>query len=180
MEIHLPDFVIAKLYKNNLVIASSSNELVLPSETSFKDKEINTIAESPQLHWLGENKRNISIVLNDADNVFIGEKELQFLSNILAACKFNVSDVAIINLAKTPANFEQIIETAKSRFVLLFGIDEKKFPLPQPLGLFENKLMNHVSCLNSPPLESMMQPTSEAKALKTKLWHELKTLFQLN
>jgi hypothetical protein len=176
MEIHLPDFVIAELYTDNLVVIPTSDEPALPHETPPKDKKINAIAANPQLHWLGDNKQNISIVVNDADNTFIGEKELELLTNILTACKFNISDVAIINIAKTPTDFEQLIETAKSRWLLLFGVDAQKISLPQPLNLFEDKVIKNVSCLYSPSLETLTQPAPETTALKNKLWRALKKM----
>ena len=179
METHLPDFVIAKLYKDNLVVVPTSDEPALPCKTPAKDREINTMVEKPQWTWLGGNKQNISIVVDDADNIFISEKKLQFLSDILSACKFDVNDVAIINIAKTPASFDQITEAAKSRYLLLFGADAKKILLPQPLNLFENKVMKNVSCLNSPSLETLMQPASETKTLKGKLWRALQIMFQI-
>ncbi|ANI89026.1 hypothetical protein A9P82_06800 [Arachidicoccus ginsenosidimutans] len=179
MDFHLPGFIFTQLYKNDLVIIEPKEKLVRAVEIPSKGKEINPTQNVNKLQWLGNNQRNISILVEDAENVFIGENELQFLSNILAACKFNIGDVSIINLAKTPASFNQIIEDANSKFVLFFGVNAEKISLPQHDNLFEIKTIHKVQILNAPSLQSMMQNTPDAKTFKGKLWNALKVMFQL-
>ncbi|HEY0298866.1 MAG TPA: hypothetical protein VGB84_06565 [Arachidicoccus sp.] len=183
MEIQLPGFVIAELFKDDLVIITPNKNTEAPIEKPLKDNEINatkTNNNSPEKKfWLGENNRNIVIITEDTNNVFTDENALQFLTNILSACKFNLSDVAIVNTAHTKMNYEAITKALNSKYVLLFGISEEKISLGAKLNLFENKLLNNTQLLSAPPLESLMLPNAEAKTSKSKLWNGLKKMFGL-
>ena len=108
MDTQLPEFVLAGLYKDALVITAPSTP---PSaKLVVKGNEINSpekpnVAQMPaeiRKWWSGSNNRQIAILVDDKSNVFIGEKELEFLTNILKACKLSLQDVALISYAKTP------------------------------------------------------------------------------
>ena len=89
-KIQLPDFILADLYKENLVILK---EIQVIEKQTAKIKN-----ELPETKWfLGDNKKNICIVVNDLEAVYLNEDLLNFLTTILDACKLNLGDVAILN-----------------------------------------------------------------------------------
>ncbi len=130
----------------------------------------------PPINFLGGNKKQILIVAANADTPFLTDNELTFLTNILAACKLGLDDVAIINKEHLPTvNYETIIEMLQSKIVLLFNIDPLAFGLPIHFPHFQVQQFNSRVYLCAPSLNDIEQE----KTLKAKLWAGLKTLFQL-
>lgn len=183
MDTQLPDFIIAQLYKDNLVITASDKTLAPASKLQAKDKEINTSkntnSKEVKKWWLGNNAKNISIIVEDAANVFIEEGTLAFLTSILSACKFSLEDVAIINIAKTPANFEEIKKTFGCKYALFFGIRSQQISITTEANLYQDILHEGCHLIFSSPLEMMMQQGPEAKTEKGKLWNCLKKCFNI-
>jgi len=185
MDTQLPEFVLAGLYKDTLVITEPStppsaklvvkgNEINSPEKPKVAEKQV----EVPKW-WYGSNSQRIAILVEDKSNVFIGEKELEFLTNILKACKLSISDIALINYARTPRSLEELIHDPGCTHFLLFGLSpahlqlQFNFPLYQPQAVEQNQL------LLAAPLSSMMSTSPAAKAEKMKLWNALQQFFQL-
>src|SRR5687768_12630662 len=76
--IKLTSHLTADLYKHSLIEPGEKN-----------------IAE--RFRFLGSNKKNILIIVHKPDVPFIEDNELQFLSTVLAACKLNIADIAVLN-----------------------------------------------------------------------------------
>jgi len=167
-DVILPDFVIADLYRNTLI--ESLNETVVNTKSN---KEIQT----EKIRFLGDNKKNITIVVNDEKAVFIEEDKLQLLTNLLAACKLNNADVAIVNVSNTDYKYKQIKAELQPANLLLFGVNAKTFELP--LVFEEYKLKNYDNCqiLIAADLNNLIGATNEVKMEKSKLWFCLKQMF---
>ncbi len=183
MDTQLPDFIIAQLYKDNLVITASDNTLAPASKLQVKDKEINTSkktnSKEEKKWWLGNNAKSFSIIVEDAANVFIEENTLAFLTSILSACKFSLEDVAIINIAKTAINFEEIKKTLGSKYALFFGIEPQQISIPIQPERYQDTLQDGCHLIFSAPLAMLMQQGAEAKTEKEKLWNCLKKSFNI-
>jgi len=183
MDIQLPGFVVAALYKDTLVVIPETQNTKDTVENLVKDTEINSTKTGVSLpekkFWLGDNKKQVAVFVEDQNNVFLDDNALQFLTNILSACKLNLSDVALINVANTPQPFNEIIHHLSSKYAVLFGVDNNKISLKENMELFVNKTINNISIVAAPPLESMMLQTPDAKTLKARLWNGLKTMFGL-
>ena len=104
----LPPFVIASLYKDELVLIDdqkSSN-----ADKSKNGKAVVTVAQEIQkpISYLGDNQKKVTILLQDNTAVHVADESLQFLTAILAACKLNMGDVAIVNTVHQPVQYTQI------------------------------------------------------------------------
>ncbi|MDR0791738.1 MAG: hypothetical protein LBE82_00400 [Chitinophagaceae bacterium] len=180
----LPDFVIADLYKNSLVIigdevTNNTHEISKADKnTELPDADKPDIAK-PALQWLGDNNKFITIVVNDPANAFISDAAFNFLTNILAACKLTIADVAIINLAKKEYDYREIIDALHSKYLLIFGIDARTLNIPVSLSNYSPEEKNNCRFLSAVSLEMMNQNTDEAKKEKGKLWSCLKKIFSL-
>ncbi len=164
----LPNFVIADLYKNSL-IEPSLNEFVISEKNDNKSG----------IRFLGENKKNIAIIVQDDEAVFIGEEKLQLLSNLLTACKLNLADVAIVNIGNKNTSYKQIKEEIEPQFLLLMGINSKAFQLP--LIFPEYKIQQYDNCkmLIATDLNNLLGNSNDVKMEKSKLWLCLKQLFAI-
>jgi hypothetical protein len=179
--LQLPPFVIADFYKDCLV--ESTEQRIAPP------KPTNTIIQEPVLTkttatidpnkkiFLGNNAKQIAIVVKDAEAVFLNEEALQFLGNILGACKLNLGDIAIINHLQTPANFSLIKTQTQCKFLLLFDIVPSALELPFLIPQYQ--VFPHGGCtfLCAPALSTINGNSAEAKLEKSKLWVCLKKMF---
>jgi hypothetical protein len=177
-KIQLPDFVVADWYKQHLVLAEPS----FPAETPTKTEpahETEKPAPGGELTYLGTNGKHICIVVHDTGSVHLNDDALQFLSAILAACRLNLGDVAIVNAAKHPLDFTALRKALAPQQVLLFSITARQLGLP--FAIPDYQLQSHDQCrfLQAPALERMMGESREAKLEKTKLWVSLKTMFNI-
>ncbi|MGF7232292.1 hypothetical protein [Arachidicoccus sp.] len=183
MDTQLPDFIIAQLYKDNLVVMLPDKTLAPASKPLLKDKEINTskntFSNQGKKWWFGNNAKNITIVVEDATNVFIEDNTLAFLSTILSACKFSLEDVAIVNIAKTATDFEEIKNILGSKYVLFLGTTPQQVSLAIQPNLYQDILYQGCHLVFSSQLETMMKQGAEAKAEKGKLWICLKKCFNI-
>ncbi|HEU0063637.1 MAG TPA: hypothetical protein VFQ58_01355, partial [Flavisolibacter sp.] len=107
---------------------------------------------------------------------FLSDNDLQFLTNILNACKLSLADVAIINLQNTgDILFENILKKLKSSSVLLFNVTPSEINLPINFPQFQVQQYNNHTYLYSPSFSELEQD----KKLKSALWQALKNLFKI-
>ncbi len=183
MKNQLPDFVIAALYKNTLVI--TDDDAGKPSQiqeqvTKKATAEAEEIPQAEQKKWyMGDNRKNITILVNHDDAVFINDDSLNLLGNVLAACKLNLGDVAIINYHRNKFTFTQLKETLKPRYVFLFGLTSQQIKLPFAMPYFQVQQYNDCTFLIGPSMADMIGDSRESKVEKSKLWVSLKKVFDI-
>jgi hypothetical protein len=125
---------------------------------------------------LGANEKNILIVVNYNNIVFIPDEELEFLTSILKACKLSLNDVAIVNTNNNPVDgYKEYTKQFTSKIVLLFGVDPLSFGLPINFPEFQVQSLTNTVFLYSPSLSECMAN----KLLKSKLWVSLQRIFGL-
>src|ERR1051326_5766471 len=98
MNIKLPNVVITGLYKDLLVITSQKPLNIGPQsreqlQEQFTNKKIKVEEEPLPLNkkwFLGDNKKNITIILRDPSAIYINDEWLATLSKLLAACNLNL------------------------------------------------------------------------------------------
>lgn len=167
-KLQLPNFIIAELYEDVLV------ELDIPKITAKKQKII-----SEKKWFLGENKKQIIIVVKDAEAVYLRDEWLQFLSAILSACKLNLGDVAILNYSKTNFSFAYLTDKLFPKFLLLFDVTPHEIQLPFTIAHYQIKQYNNCNFLAASSFQNMQGNTQEAKLEKSKLWLSLKKIFAI-
>lgn len=171
--ITLPDFVLPDLYKNHLVIINDP----FVDYKNAKKKDVPNV-KAPE--FLGNNLKKITILLVDQDAVFVNDQSLQFLSAILAACKLNLGDVAIVNLANNTLSYTAIKEWLSPKYMIIFDIDANEINMPFKLPFYQVQAYDQSSILFTPSLSTMMGESREAKLEKSKLWLSLKNMFNLS
>jgi hypothetical protein len=201
--IKLPDLVIADLYRLSLVQDTESAVAVRQAETPANLQDASPVPEQqPSVSRpttagvsqqpiqqppatkgggaykvLGNNKRNISVVVDFPSEVFVPESDLQFLTKMLSACKLNLADVAIVNHATSEVAIDQLKEQLRPLHVLLFGVEPTTIRLPISFPAFKEQAYAGTTYLFAPGLAQLNQETEEAKLTKRKLWDCLKRMF---
>jgi len=169
-KITLPEILLADLYKNVLVL----NEEFDGEKKSDGPRE----SETAGIKFLGNNLKNIFILVRHPSDVFLPERHLEFLTKILLACKLNIGDVAIINEGQEGLNINRLRKQLIANQVILFGIEPTQIKLP--LNFPQFKLQSYANCtyLYVPSLDELNNDSEEGKLSKTKLWVCLKTMFE--
>ncbi len=172
-DIKLPANMLTGLYRS--VLVETGEIKTIPAPVIASDSE--TAGKSPQsgLKYLGENRKNILIVVNDAEAVHISDADLQFLTRMLTACKLSLADVAIVNLNQQPVSYKEILAELKSRICLLFTVEPSSFGLPMSFPFFQIQPFANCSFLYSPSLSEL----GNDDLLKSKLWVTLRRLFNI-
>lgn len=129
--------------------------------------------------YLGTNKKRITFIVSSPSDVFLPDAHLDWLGKMLEACRLNLGDVAIVNIAKTPATLADIKEGLHPSAIILLGTDPQAILLPINFPPFNLQQYDGMTLLNTPPPSALNQPTNEARLLKSKLWVCLQKLFNL-
>lgn len=191
--IKLPGFVIADLYRNSLiqpegyVPQQGAQELAEPepvrvaTHTPQPEPVIEKAPPKPvdttPYKILGNNKKQITVVVNCPQDVFVAEGDLQFLTKMLDACKLNMADVAIVNHATAAVTIEKVKAQLQPKFLLLFGVEPDEIHLPINFPSFKEQPYAGTTYLFTPALSQLNGDTDVAKGLKKKLWECLKRMF---
>ena len=161
--IQLPGFIIQDLFQKSLVDLSIENPVKSTPKTGI-------------INYLGGNNQHITILINDPEVTFVSSEQQTFLSGILNACKLNMDDVALINMAASPTfHYQTVIQELSPKIILLFGVPTTAIELPFVIPEFQKQLHNKQLYLSAPSLIVL----ESNKELKRKLWVLLKEIFSL-
>lgn len=171
--IKLSPAVAASLFRNSLIDTGEqkTSEQIEPVTTQpvVSDKKADD-----EWKYLGGNKQQILIVVNNTGITHLPDEDLELLTSILKACKLDLGDVAIVNSNNYPEHtYKEYLSQFKSKIVLLFGLEPVAFGLPMDFPHFQIQSFSKTTFLHSPPLSEY------DKLLKSKLWVCLKTIFGL-
>ncbi|OQP65316.1 hypothetical protein A3860_16745 [Niastella vici] len=134
-------------------------------------------AALPPYKILGNNKKQIVVVVNYPGDVFVPESDLLFLTKMLDACKLNMADVAIVNHATAAVQIDRLKIQLQPKFLLLFGVEPDIIQLPINFPSYKEQPYAGTTYLFTPALSDLNQETDQAKGLKRKLWDCLKRMF---
>jgi hypothetical protein len=168
----LPGFLVADLYRNNLVIIDDGAQPV--EETTAAAP-----GQTGKQWFLGSNLQKITLVVSEKEAAYLEDASLRFLTAILGACKYNLGDVAIVNYHKDPVVYSRIKEELTPRALILFGITTQQLQLPFTIPDYQVQSYDQCQFLVAPPLPAMLGESQEARLEKSKLWLCLKKMFSL-
>jgi len=163
----IPPFILSDIYRNSITIIEEENitqTVLLPNKN---------------LLYLGENKKQIIILVDEENTLHLQDDSYTFLSSILNACKLNMADVAIINCNKQTINYAIIKEQLKPSYCIVFGNAFQNVKIPASISLYEPTLFENTTYLLASELSVMKLNTQEAKIEKSKLWVSLKKIFNI-
>lgn len=156
--IQLKPNLLADLYKNSLI-----------------ETDTTALAEKKRLKHLGNNEKNTFVIVSYDSVPYLPDDELSFLTNVLAACKLSIADIAIINNRHIePGDLKKFIDT-EAKNVLLFGVEPLSIGLPINFPAFQLQAFDNRTYIHAPTLSEI----ENDKKLKTRLWTSLKTLLRL-
>ena len=170
----LPGFVLADLYGKSLVVLDDETKQSSPQKSTQKN-----IETKQEKKFLGNYEKPVVVLVSDAENIFMDDENLQFLSGILNACKLNLAQIALINFHNYEAKFTDLKKEMKPKFLILFGVTALQIEMPFTLPDYQVQSYDNSKIMVAPNLKLMNNNSAEAKAEKTKLWKSLKNMFGL-
>lgn len=176
-DIKLSPFLVKKMYEKTLVVSSFANkkndqiDLVVKEELKETDNSV-----QHQIKYLGKNGKNILVLVNEKDHIFLGDNDLSFLMNVLSACGINMTDAALVNIF-TDSNINN--ETLASQFapaiVLFIGTEPQAIGFPIQIPMYQVQSYNKQQYLCTPSLQKLAGDKEEKKLL----WNALKKIFSI-
>jgi len=171
-ELRLSSSLVAMLYPNSLL--QFDNEDAVPASNNAVAQQETNVASKETSKWLGNNQKNILIVVRYADVVHLPDDELNFLTGMLTACKLSLDDVAIINTCNyEKVNYKEMTTLYNSRIVFLFGFTPGDFELPVNFPAFQVQTVSGCTYLYTPALEER----NKDSMFKSRLWLSLRSIF---
>lgn len=132
-----------------------------------------------RIKYLGGNDKRIAFIVHNPNDVHLPDADLEWLRKLLEACRLNLGDVAIANVAKNPFSITDIKAELFSNTVILLGAEPASIQLPLHFPHFNLQQHDGITFLATPAPAQLNQATNEAKLLKSKLWVSLQKLFKL-
>ena len=159
--IPLPPIVIQELFKHSLI------DLQIEQAPEIKSAQ-------NSFPVLGNNSKNILIIVHSDNAIYLPDEQLNFLLGILSACSLTMGDVAILNIKKSKdVNYKTLSAGLRLEKIFLFGVKPGQIGLPLDFPHYQIQQFNQQTYLTAPML-SLLQ---DDKAEKTKLWNCLKQIF---
>ena len=174
-DLQLTPAVLTALYPSSLI---STDELPVPLPKPIDRDPVPTVPPASadtekKLKYLGDNRKNILVVVNYPGVVHLPDEELNFLTNMLTACKLSLGDVVIINQNNLDENYKDMLTMFKSKTIFLLGVEPFAFGLPVSFPHYQVQTVANCTFLFTPTLEEQRNDP----LLKSKLWVSLRTIF---
>jgi hypothetical protein len=126
------------------------------------------------VYFLGDNLKNILILVNNVEILHLNDEDLRFLTGILTACKLTFSDVTIFNTASNlDYNYQKAIDHFKPKLILILGAINEKYNLPEYSDKYQPIINQNIQLLFGSSLAEISKDVNEKKAL----WNCLKQIF---
>ena len=180
--IKLPDFLITDWYKSHLIETEVPTvaKAVVPNTAPAEPVVPAPVPQPAEVEWFrGDNKKNITIIINQHSAAVISADWSTFLTNVLSACKLTLNDVVIVNTHKKTINYTQIIAQFKSQYLLVFDVAPSLIGIPAAIPNYEIRVNDNCSFVFSESIAKMLDNTADAKQVKMRLWNSLKKLFNI-
>ena len=159
----IPTTLLPELYKDSLIVLD---------DTQSNLKKLN----EKKVYFLGDNFKNILILVNNVEILHLNDDDLRFLTGILTACKLTFSDVAIFNTASNlDYNYQKTIDHFKPKLILILGTIDQKFNLPDYSYKYQPIENQNIQLVYASTLSEISKDVNEKKAL----WNCLKQIFEI-
>jgi hypothetical protein len=150
----------------NLLISLYGEVLIEP----FHPKD--TKSKPP---FLGSASKGIGLLVHYPDHPYVDDQDLLFLTNIINACRLNMTDVALFNGARLEVPALQVFRELELKKVILFGPGPLQAGLPMNFPPYQIQQYDGCAYVLAPTLQELQQNVKE----KGRLWTTLQQFFSL-
>jgi hypothetical protein len=160
--IRLPAFLVQNMFGKNLI--------------DVKENVPHDVAEEVILNFLGGNEKKIVFLFNDNRTRFLGDIQMRFLYDLLAACGLTVADIALVNFCHNKnITYRELLVQLQPARILIFGIPAAELDLPFAIPFFQVQNFQQQVYMIGPPIDELLVNAE----LKKQLWACLQKIFNL-
>jgi hypothetical protein len=167
--LHFTQAQLAELYTDKLVVT----DVYLQSPPIKTEKKAIAPTANSSVNFKGKHKKGVLWLVHEPGQAFLSDEDFEFLSQIVAACKMNMEDIALVNLAGGTATADEAITQLQPKVILLCGIEHQMLPFK----LSEYIIYPYNNCQYF--LADRLEELRNDKVKKSKLWLALKAIFSL-
>ena len=159
----IPTSLLPELYKDSLIVLDDKQS---------KPEKLN----EKKVYFLGDNLKNILILVNNLEILHLNDEDLRFLTGILTACKLTFSDVFVFNTASNlDYNYQKSVDHFQPKLILILGNIHQKFNLPDYSEKYQPIENQNIQLVFGSSLTEISKDVNEKKAL----WNCLKQIFEI-
>jgi hypothetical protein len=179
--IKISPFLLKELYENNLVMEGDF-KTPMPTDKIAKDKNLPAKDKNAPIQkttteiikYLGQNEKNILLLVNRETHAFLDDISLDFLMTILNACGISMQDVALVNVhGNADAVAEKLNEQFTPSYIIFFDTAPHLLNFPIQIPTYKIQKYNNQQYLCASSLSVLANNKEEKK----QLWGCLKGMF---
>ena len=173
--IQLTDDQLADFYGKQLVLVEKGDNTAKTETIAAKPalKAEPTVAAAPLLGITGKNKKQFVWLVEEHYFPYLNDADFQFLGDVLTACKMNMEDIALVNVANNRNHFDELVQQLQPKFVIASGVQVDALPIQSADYRVQEQEGYLICCTES--LEAIRLDKSK----KSKLWLALKQMLGL-
>ena len=173
--IQLTDDQLADFYGKQLVIVEKGDNIPKPETKAAKPaipaEPVATTA--PLLGITGKNKKQFVWLVEEHYFPYLNDADFQFLGDVLTACKMNMEDIALVNVANNRNHFDELVQQLQPKFIIASGVQVDALPI-QPADYRVQEQQGYLLCCTE-----TLEAIRTDKSKKSKLWLALKQMLGL-
>jgi hypothetical protein len=173
--IQLTDDQLADFYGKQLVLVEKGDNTAKAETIAAKPalKAEPAVAAAPLQGITGKNKKQFVWLVEEHYFPYLNDADFQFLGDVLTACKMNMEDIALVNVANNRNHFDELLQQLQPKFVIASGVQVDALPI-QPADYRVQDQEGYFIC-STESLEAIRLDKSK----KSKLWLALKQMLGL-
>ncbi|MFT3845072.1 MAG: hypothetical protein QM725_08470 [Lacibacter sp.] len=152
---------IGELYSSHIVITGNES----------KNEEVTV--EKPGFAIKGKNKKHFVWVVDEPGYPFLNDADFQFTGDVISACKMNMDDIALVNIANTHVSFAELTEQLQPKYLIIST--QISDWIPVATVHYETEQVNGIQLYVTEPVSALRND----KVKKSKLWLALKQMLGL-
>lgn len=173
--IQLTDDQLADFYGNQLVLVEKADNTGKPETKAAKPViAAEPVAVTAPLQGItGKNNKQFVWLVEEHYFPYLNDADFQFLGDVLTACKMNMEDIALVNVANNRNHFDELVQQLQPKFIIASGVQVDALPI-QPADYRVQEQEGYIIC-STESLEAIRLDKSK----KSKLWLALKQMLGL-
>jgi hypothetical protein len=173
--IQLTDDQLADLYGKQLVLVekgdNTSKTEAKPVKPAIATEPVATTA--PLQGITGKNKKQFIWLVEEHYFPYLNDADFQFLADVLTACKMNMEDIALVNVANNRNQFHELVQQLQPKFIIASGVQVDALPI-QSADYRVQEQQDYLLCCTE-----TLEAIRTDKSKKSKLWLALKQMLGL-
>ena len=121
----------------------------------------------------GKNKKQFVWLVEEHYFPYLNDADFQFLADVLTACKMNMEDIALVNVANNRNPFDDLVQQLQPKFIIASGVQVDALPI-QPADYRVQEQQGYLLCCTE-----SLEAIRTDKSKKSKLWLALKQMLGL-